>query len=121
MKKYFVATVFLIVNLFFLHSKSLCDDGENWEYSPYSYNYQTYSMFPSEDVCQPFSSEKEVDYNLINYELGLRQAIGTLPPGFEDYDSIGTESSLPVGNLMPLLLFSGIYVCRIILKKKKKK
>ena len=80
-------------------------------------------MYPS------FSEEKSnypVDYELINYELNLDQEEGqitarglrSLPPGFETYDAIGTE--LPVGNLIPLVFFSGIYVCRIILKKRKK-
>jgi len=127
MKKCFSVTVFLIVNLFFLPSKSLSDNGESPEYSPYSYSYQTYSVFPSEEGYQPFSSEKKfnyrVDYDLIDYMPDLEEDerlifVHDLPPGFEDSDGIGTE--FPVGNLIPLVLFSGIYVCRIILKKKKR-
>lgn len=124
MKKCLSATVFLIVNLFFLPSRSLSDNSESPEYSPYSYSYQTYSMFPSEEGNQPFSSEKEfnywVDYDLIDYMPDLEEKgpifVHDLPPGFEDSDGIGTE--FPVGNLIPLVLFSGIYVFRIILKKK---
>ena len=125
MKKCFFVTVFFIVSLFFLHSTSLYNDDESGEYSPYSY-----TLFSSEETNEaafsPFSSEEKhsyPDYDLISYnsypdEEERRMIDRDLPPGFEGNDGLGTEV-LPVGNLLPLLFFSGIYVCRIVLKKKK--
>ena len=123
MKKCFFATVFLIVNLFFLHSKSLYNDGNNGEYTPYSWEYNTvtYSPFPSETNNTTFYASAQDDradsYSLFEEEAQLRSGSSDgCPPGFEGCNALGTE--MPAGNLVPLILFSGVYLFRIILKKK---
>ena len=122
MKKYFFITIFLIVNLFFLYPNSLYNDGNIGEYSPYSseYNQPTYSPFSYEGTNNSthtlFFSEVS-SAELRSFDLYAAEAQGSLPPGYEDFQALGID--LPVGNLIPLLFFSGIYICRIILKKKK--
>ena len=116
LNKTLFTAIFLIANLFQVHSESIYNDGNNGEYA--SYSFGEYSLAYSPYSYSTFSAAEDAPDSFQPFSQGTAQLRGA-PAGFSGNPlGVMEEPEFPVGNLFPLFLFAGLYVFRVALRRK---